>query len=113
MLIKKEESKEKKNSESCIVWEYHTGSKRMQFAVAKINGRYPEEGSSLNEVSEMIYYVIGGSGRMSYDGEFYDLKKGDLVSIKPKKKYWIEGNLLIAIPSSPPWNITQYKQVKG
>lgn len=112
MLIKKEDTEEKKNSESCIVREYHTESKRMQLAVAKINGRYPEQGASFNEASEMIYYIMSGSGRINYDGKFYDLKEGDLFFIKPKTKYWVEGNLLIAIPSSPPWNAAQYKHVK-
>jgi len=113
MLIKKEDSKEKKNAESCIVWEYPLESKNLKFAIAKIDGRYPEEGASINEICEMIYYVIDGFGIIDCDGKSYEIKKGDLFFIKPKSKYWISGkNLLIAIPTSPPWYPEQYKQVK-
>jgi mannose-6-phosphate isomerase-like protein (cupin superfamily) len=113
MRIKEEDSIGKRNSATCFVREYPIKSKKLGFAVAEINGRYPEEGYSVNELCELVYYVISGFGTLNCDGDYYELNRGDLFFIKPKSKYWIEGkNLLIAIPSTPPFSPNQYKQVK-
>ncbi|HKZ45109.1 MAG TPA: hypothetical protein VJ343_00195 [archaeon] len=113
MLIRKNHSREKKNSETCTVWEYPLGSKNLGFAIALINGRYPEDGAALNEVCEVVYYVISGSGIISCDGKPYKLEEGDCFKIEVGNKYWVEGkNLLIAIPTGPAWYAEQFKHVK-
>jgi hypothetical protein len=58
MLIKKFEARTKGNSDSCIVHEYPFNNKVIGFAVAEINGRFPETGFSVNEVCLEIYYVM-------------------------------------------------------
>ncbi len=113
MLIKKEKVKFKRNSKSCSVWEYELPSRSLGFAVAKITGRYPESGASLNKKCDEIYYVMKGKGKIYYDGRLYKIKKGDAFLIKRGKKYWVEGkNLILALPTSPAWYPEQYKNVK-
>ncbi len=112
MIIKKENSIKKQNSQSCTVWTYDFLSNKIDFATAKINGRYPEKGKALNTECDMIYYVISGKGTV-YNalGEF-ELKQGDAFFFEKNKWYWVEGqDLFIAIPSAPAWTLDQYKEI--
>ena len=112
MLIKKDERKEKVMKE-CTVWEYDFKNKSIQFALARINGRYPDSGKGMNKVCYMIYHVIEGRGRLFVDDEEHELKKGDTFLIEPGKKYYIIGqNLILAIPTSPAWYPEQYEIIK-
>jgi mannose-6-phosphate isomerase-like protein (cupin superfamily) len=110
MMVRKEDAKEIKNAESCIVWEYGLQSDRIGFALARIEGRYPEKGYAMNEVSELIYFVISGSGVLECDGKVFELRKDFAFLIKPKSRYFVTGNeLVVALPSAPPFYPGQYK----
>lgn len=111
-LVRKAEARKIKNDKACTVWEYGYG-KILGLALAKIDGRFPQEGAVVNEACEEAYYVVNGSGTIHYDGSDFKLKAGDAFFILPNKKYWIEGKgLTIVVPSSPNWYQEQHKYVK-
>jgi len=110
MLIKKKDSIEKHNSDSCTVHEYESGSKSMSFATAMIDGFYPNKGFACNTGCEEIYYVISGTGIIYTDKGASKVSEGDMYHFEKGEKYRVEGKkLFLALINSPPWNIGQYK----
>lgn len=112
MIIKKSERKEHKNADTCIVYEYEFGNKDIDIAEAKIRGRYPERGYSLNQECIELFFVKNGSGKIEIDGESKELEEGDSVLIEAKQKYFFEGKLDLIITCRPAWNPDQYKVVE-
>lgn len=111
-LIKKDQAKETKFSESCVFWEYFAPTEAMSFEIMLINGRYPDSGNVQNQECEEMYYVISGSGVVHSEGQNYPIKPGDLYLANKKQKHWMEGkNLLLAIVSAPKFTEEQYKIV--
>jgi mannose-6-phosphate isomerase-like protein (cupin superfamily) len=110
MLIQRTERNTKRNSDICIVHEYHFDDKHIGFAVAEISGRYPEANYAINEECQMIYFVINGSAKLTIENQEYDINEGDAAIIPSGKKYCIDGNVTVAISTSPAWFPEQYKE---
>lgn len=111
MIIKKDEAKEKVNNKTCTVWEYAFPSKQLGFATVKINGRYPDSGRVVNEECDELYYVLSGKGIIHHETGDYEIKEGDAFFFEKGKWYWVEGELHIAVPTSPTWFLEQHKHV--
>jgi len=112
MIIKKKDSFEKKNSESCTVWEYEYPGISSGFATALINGRYPDEKRVVNTGCEEVYYVISGSGIVHSEKGDFEIVQGDLYHFEKNEIYWIEGKeLFLAVVNAPKWTPEQYKIV--
>ena len=112
MLIKKTNTITIKNSANCTIIEYPLYNKNIGFAIAKINGRYPTNGKSLNAKSDLLYYINSGKGTIHTTEGSFDLKKGDAFLIYKEQWYWIYAeNIEIVMPSSPEWLPEQYKQI--
>lgn len=107
MLTKKSQAKKFKQP-TCTVWEYG-GTRKIDIAIAKIKGRYPEKGRARNTKCTMMYYVLAGEGKITIGNEIFKVKKGDVVLFKPGKWYWVEGELEVVIASSPRWSSGQYE----
>ncbi|MEA2004077.1 MAG: cupin domain-containing protein [archaeon] len=104
MLIKKGDRTEKQIAPGCTVWEYPLDNKNLDFALTKINGRFPESGKTMNKVCQEIYYIISGAGTLYIDNEEIELNEGDVYLIEAEKKYHLIGeNLVMALPTSPAW----------
>lgn len=81
-------------------------------AEALITGRYPEKGFSLNRASDMLVYVLSGSGAVVYQKSGFELHTNQVVSIDKGTPYYFEGNALrILMICSPAWTAEQYEQV--
>ncbi len=112
--IKRSDAKEKQNSESCTVWEYELPSKKVGIATARINGRYPDKGSSVNMECDMVYFVLSGSGSITCGGIEHELREGDAFLVQTGNKYWVVGKgLFIAVVTGPAWFPEQYKELEG
>lgn len=61
-LVKLNQAQEFANSEKCKVVEYPLGDKDINFATAKISGRYPDTGYCVNEECKELIYVMDGKG---------------------------------------------------
>ena len=55
MLIKKDQSNIANNDTSCKVYEYNFNQTKLGVAVSELNGRYPQKGEVINEISDEIY----------------------------------------------------------
>ena len=113
MLIKKSQAKKKVNSEQCSVWEYDFQSKNVSFAVAYIDGRFPDQGKVVNTDCEEIYYVLSGSGTIHSEFGDFNIEEGDIYHFKKGEKYWSEGNRLkLVLVNSPKWSPEQLELIK-
>ena len=115
MIVKKEAAKMKVNTPGTRVWEYFTNElTSLGLAVAEIDGFYPskEKWATNTDVDEM-YYVMGGSGRITFEGkEPAKIEPGDAVLIPKSVKFRVEGNALkIVVPTSPAWYAEQHKYI--
>jgi len=113
MLIKKEQSRKKINSNSCIVWEYDFPNKNLWFAVWKINWRFPEKWKNLNSECDEIYYILSWTWILHYDNSDYELNEWDAFFLERGKSYWLEGkDLLLALPTQPSFFPEQYVNIE-
>lgn len=109
--IAKDQAQHHDNSPSCTVWEY--GSEGlMDAADAQIDGRYPEQGFALNEVSDMSVRVLSGMGKLATQELVVNLAAGDAVIIPHGEAYYFEGEKLVFFMAcSPAWSPDQYKEI--
>lgn len=110
-ITRKEETKKIKNSEACIAIEYSMDDKDINGAVIELNGRYPDEGRTMNKKCKEMAYVIKGFGRVFVEDQEIQLKEGDLILIEPGEKFFWEGVMTLFMPCTPAWSPDQHKQV--
>ncbi len=97
------------NAANCVVLEYPLEYPDINGSVAKISGRYPENGFAVNEVCRELGYVINGKGSIGTEDQELELGEGDLVAIEPGEKFYWQGNFTLFLPCAPAWNPGQHK----
>lgn len=110
-FINKNQARELKHSDICSAYEYSMEDKDIDGALIELNGRYPEEGRTVNLKCKMLVYIIEGSGNITVEGKEIELSNGDLILIEPEEKYFWEGDLKLFISSTPAWYPEQNKKV--
>ena len=110
MLIKKSESVQKSNGESCKVWEYEFGSDDIGIAMAIINWRYPEKWVAMNTQCDQVYYVVSWSWTILSEQKWsFEVKAWDSYRYEKNEKYYvIWDNLEVILINSPVWGPEQY-----
>lgn len=108
-IVTKPQRQEFKNGDNCVVYEYPMGDDAINGAIAKLSGRYPDKGESMNEICKEMAYVIEGKGMISVNGTETKIQKGDLVLIEPGEKYFWQDNMELFMPCTPAWTPKQYK----
>ena len=108
----KNQSFEKKSSNTCVITEYPLGDERMNVAMAKVTGRYPTTGNALNQICKEMAYIHEGSGKVVVNDKEHAVKTNDLVLIEPGEKFHWEGNMSIFISCTPAWTKDQNVMVE-
>ena len=100
-----------RNSPSCEVKEFgNIGA--IDGADILINGRYPENGYSINQLSSFVVRILSGSGKLATRDEDIDLAAGDVAFVEKGEAYYFEGqNLTLFMASTPAWRPEQYSNV--
>lgn len=113
MLIKKSESREKHNTPTTTVREYDFPNKELGFAIALMNGRYPETGKVINHQCTEMYYILSWEGIIHDETWDYEVKEWDCFLFEKWKRYRVEGkDMKIALPTAPTRSLDQYEQIK-
>ena len=110
-IIRKNQAEKIKNNDVSDAFEYPSDDKDINGAVIELNGRYPDKGRVVNLECKELVYIIDGSGKVVVEGEEVKLNSGDILLIKPRERYFCEGNLKFLVSSTPAWNEGQYKKV--
>ncbi len=108
-IVRKNESKEYKNAETCVAYEYITDDDEINIARVVIDGRYPMKGYAVNKEVKELVYVESGSGTIITNGTDFAISSGDVISIAQGEKIAWMGQLTLIISSSPAWTPDQYE----
>jgi mannose-6-phosphate isomerase-like protein (cupin superfamily) len=111
-ITHKENAIERKNSDYCLVTEYPKWDEALDFAIVRLNGRYPEEQRVTNTMCKEIVYVQEGQGAVEVEGKRYSLKAGDVVLIEVGEKFFWEGEMTLFISCRPAFYIEQHQAVE-
>lgn len=76
-------------------------------AVVTMDGVYPEKGWSINDVCTETMYVQTGRLKVEIEEETFTLKKGDVLSVLPRKKYRVRGQATTLDVITPAWDKKQ------
>jgi len=108
----KDEAVFHQNSPNCDVREFGNIS-AIDGADITINGRYPEEGHSVNEISSFVVRVLSGTGMLVTRDGHGELAAGDVAFVERGEAYYFEGkNLILFMASTPAWTLEQYSNIK-
>lgn len=99
------------HSADCSVVEHPLNDPSLDFAIASINGRYPDKGYVVNQVCKELAYVAKGHGKIVIDNHEQQISAGDVVLIEPKEKYYWQGELELHIACHPKFSIEQHQRV--
>jgi len=111
-IVRKSQSKEFKNSETCIATEYPLNDKDINIAIVRIlNDCYPQKGWAVNEICKEVVYITKGSAKLVTEKGSVELELGDVVFLEPNEKYYWQGDFEMVISCSPAWYPEQHKQI--
>jgi mannose-6-phosphate isomerase-like protein (cupin superfamily) len=111
-ILLKHQSIQKQGNDVCVITEHPLEDKAINFALAKVSGRYPTTGCTLNHKSKELVYVYEGSGRVVVEDKVYFIQAGDLVLIEPGEKFYWDGTLTLGISCTPAWLAEQNELVE-
>jgi len=111
-LSLKHQSFDKKSNDACVVTEYTLNDEMINVAIAKVTGRYPTTGNTLNQICKEVAYIHEGNGKVVVNNQEYRLKAGDTVLIEAGEKFHWEGNMTIFISCTPAWTKDQNRMVE-
>ncbi len=113
-IVKKDQSQEIKNSETCIATEYQLNDKDINATIIKLkNDRYPSKGWAVNEKCKEISYIIKGNVELATENQSVKLQEGDMVFIDANEKYYWFGDCEMIMPCTPAWYPEQHKIVEA
>lgn len=81
--------------------------KEQSVAYIEMDGIYPEQGYSMNDVCTETLYMIEGEFEEEVDGKVYTLKAGDVLMVLPGQKYRSKGKGKAVVIITPAWDKTQ------
>lgn len=95
------------------VLEYNLGDPDIDIAVATINGKYPDEGSVVNENSKELLYVLSGYGKLTTKEQTVELNQGDQALIEKGELFKYDDcvDLVVAAACTPAWKPEQHKVI--
>jgi hypothetical protein len=112
MLIKRGDARVHQNSSNCTVREHDHPIPNLSYAEAKITGRYPEKGRSLNVQCDTIFIGLSGVGIIHTEIGDYTIEPHDTCFVERCLAYWIEGSdLELGVSNFPRWNPEQYRVI--
>ncbi len=111
IIVRKNQTKEFKNNDQCVGFEFPLGDKNIDAAIYKLSGRYPNKGRVVNTKCKELIYVTKGQGKIVVGGKEYLLSPKDLILIDPNEPYYWEGDLEMFVSCTPAWFPEQHKEV--
>ncbi len=100
-------------SPSTTIWEYLMDEESMSGALTSVNGRYPEKGFAVNELSKELVYILSGQGKiLSLSGE-EAFQEGDVVFVDRKEPFAWEGTFSMFMATTPTFDPKQHRIVSG
>ncbi|KKS90559.1 MAG: hypothetical protein UW69_C0008G0027 [Microgenomates group bacterium GW2011_GWA2_44_7] len=89
--------------EFTTIYSYPASSKAISAAYIEVKGRHPsgEKEQFIEHDLHVLFYITKGSGTITIENMPYELQEGDVLTIQPGQKYFIEGNISYVVVTSP------------
>ncbi|MBI4065188.1 hypothetical protein HY409_02370 [Candidatus Gottesmanbacteria bacterium] len=107
-IVKKSETNKIIPSAGTTIHEYSIDEPSLSGAAIEVNGRYPEYGFAVNEVSKELAFVISGSGYVITTKSKHALEVGDLLFLDKGEQFAWQGNVTIFTVTTPKFDPKQH-----
>lgn len=113
--VKHEQAVNIKNSDTSSLLEYslELQDKEIDFAINRIQGRYPQTGYCTNKKCKELAYILEGKGKICKREEEFSFQEGDVILIEREEVYFWEGNCKIIMICTPAWYKEQCELIRG
>lgn len=110
MLIKKSNTTQKSNWETCKVREYEFETNDFWVAKALITWRYPEQGTAMNTTCDQVYYILSWKWIIHSDAKWsFEVSQWDSYWFEKNERYSVLWeDLEVLITNAPAWSFDQY-----
>ncbi len=100
--------------ETTTIYEYPAQSRALRISVMEVKGKRPAQPgvAFLEHDCTFSIYVVAGSGTITIDGQSYQIKKDDVVTVLGGKKWMLEGELTYITATTPAFYPEQSELVK-
>lgn len=114
MKVTKKEAKFIKREQTTI-YSYPPTSKAISVAFIEVKGRHPAGGKEqfVEHDLHVLFYVTDGKGIITVEDKPYELTQGDVLTVQPGKRYFIEGDLSYVAATSPAYYSKQNEIVNS
>jgi mannose-6-phosphate isomerase-like protein (cupin superfamily) len=114
MKVTKNEAKLIKR-EHTTVYSYPPTSKAISVAFIEVKERHPagKKEQFIEHDLHVLFYIIDGSGTVTVENKPYELTKGDVLTVQPGQRYFIEGDLSYVATTSPAYYSDQNEVVNN
>lgn len=99
------------NSPYCSGRSYGGTGSDIDGAIISVNGRYPESGFLVNEVSKELVYVTAGSGELIHRTGSKKFSKGDVIFIDNREEFAWDGEFEGFFATTPQFDPAQHKEI--
>lgn len=108
-VLYRQDSKTVQHNNACTVTEYKIDKdNQIDCAIIALSGRYPLQGSVMNQICKEMAYVVNGSGKIVVEDKEILMTVGDVVLIEPGEKYYWEGEMRLFVSCTPAWDPAQH-----
>ena len=102
------------HNDAVTAWEYAIPDAKLNVARIKIEGRYPKDGFTSNQVVDSIVHIISGNGILGSHGRPpIKLNEHDQIHLAAGDSYFFEGTMQILYSATPPWTPEQTNHLAG
>ena len=108
-IVKKSKTNNVYPSPGTTIHEYFIDELSINCATAEINGRYPESGFAMNEVSKELVYILSGKGAIVTKTGKSSFAPGDVIFIDKKEPFAWQGNFSMFMVTTPKFDSNQHK----
>ena len=94
---------------STTIREYLMEEESISGAVSEINGRYPEKGFAVNELSKELVYITKGKGKIITKDKEKEFDQGDVIFIDRGEPFAWKGTFTMFMTTTPKFDPRQHK----
>jgi len=107
-IVRENEKRTIKPFDHVTIHEYDMHDTAIGGGVASIKGRYPASGFVFNQKCKELVYVLSGNGTLITPTGTIVFAKGDVLLIDQDEKYAWEGDMLLFMANTPPFDPAQH-----
>ena len=107
-IVEKSETNKVNPTPGTTIHEYFIDEPSISGATTEINGRYPEVGFAVNEVSKELVYIISGNGHIITPSNETSFEQSDVIFINKNELFAWQGTFSMFMVTTPKFDPKQH-----